>query len=214
VPREKIYCHIAFTAQGLDHKEKTQTVSTFALPEVAFSRAYRPGFSTYPEGASLKEIQRLVAAHGSPAWASAETANVSPSGIASGLTMETFLGRHFNHGAVMVNLFGWQIGGEAMKDNFFRRAIEGPEALAAYRKFLRGEKLVESAATGFSSEALEAKMQRIQKELPEWIQKSGKQAQAMPLVQKMQALIKDKKWQEVDKVADEILALISSGEKK
>jgi hypothetical protein len=214
VPRERIYCHIAFTAQGLDHKEKTQTVSTFALPQVAFSPAYRPGFSSYPEGASLKEIQGHVVAHDSPKWVSAEAANVSPSGIASGITMETFLGRHFNHGAVMVNLFAWQMGGEAMKNNFFRRAIEGPEALAAFGKFLRGEKLVESAATGFSSEALQAKTQRIQKELPEWIQKSGKRAQAIPLVLKMQALTKDNKWQEVNNVADEILALISSGEEK
>jgi Tol biopolymer transport system component len=210
VPREKIYCHLAFTAQGLDHKEKTQTVSTFALPEVAFSRAYRPGFSTYPEGAALQEIQGHVAAHDSPPWVSAEATNVSPSGMASGLTMETFLGRHFNHGAVMVNLFAWQMGGEAMKNHFFRRAIEGPESLAAFGKFLRGEKLVESAATGFSSEALEAKMQRIQKQLPAWIQKTGKQEQAMSLVKNMQVLIKEKRWQDADKVADEILSLISA----
>jgi len=212
VPREKIYCHIAFTAQGLDHKEKTQTVSTFALPEVAFSTAYRPGFSTYPDGSAFKEIWGHVAAHDSPAWISAEGTNVSPSGMSSGISMETYLGRHFNHGAVMVNLFAWGMGGEAMRHNFFRRAAEDPEPLAAYGKFLRGDKLVESAATGFSSEALEAKMRRIQTELPVWVQKSGKQAQAMPLVQKMQALIKDKKWQEVDKVADELLDLIK-GEK-
>ena len=128
--------------------------------------------------------------------------------------METYLGRHFNHGAVMVTLFAWGMGGEAMRNHFFRRAAEGPEPLAAYGKFLRGERLVESAATGFSSEALEAKMRRIQTELPEWVQKSGKQAQAMPLVQKMQTLIKDKKWQDVDKVADEILSLISPAKKK
>ncbi|MCI0699532.1 MAG: hypothetical protein L0241_00405, partial [Planctomycetia bacterium] len=195
-------------------KEKTQTVSTFALPEVAFSNAYRPGFSTYPDGWAFKEIWGHIAAHDSPAWISGEGTNVSPSGIASGLTMESFLGRHFNHGAVMVNLFAWQMGGDAMKNHFFRRAIEGPEALAAFGKFLRGEKLVESAAAGFSSEALEAKMRRIQTELPVWVQKSGKQAQAMPLVQKMQALIKEKKWQDVDKMADEILSLISPAEKK
>jgi hypothetical protein len=35
----------------------------------------------------------------------------------------------------------------------------------------------------------------------------------MALNQKLQPLIKDKKWQEVDKVADEILSLISSPEK-
>ena len=35
----------------------------------------------------------------------------------------------------------------------------------------------------------------------------------MPLIQKLQALIKDRKWQEADKVADELLSLMSSGEK-
>jgi hypothetical protein len=40
------------------------------------------------------------------------------------------------------------------------------------------------------------------------VQKTGQQAQAMQLVQKIQAHIKDKKWQEADKGADELLALM------
>jgi hypothetical protein len=114
----------------------------------------------------------------------------------------------FNHGAVLTNIFSWGIGGEGMRDNFFRKATENPEALAAYAKFLRGEVLVESAATGFSSERFQARMRRIQEELPGWVQKSGKQAQVMPLMQKLQGLIKAKNWQEADKVADELLALM------
>ena len=128
--------------------------------------------------------------------------------------METYLGRMFNHGAVMVNIFSWGIGGEAMRNNFFRRATENPEALAAYAKFLRHETLVETAPTGFSAAALQAKMHRIQRELPAWVQKSGQQAKVMPLTQKLNAFMKDRKWQEVDKVADEILSLMSQGEKK
>jgi hypothetical protein len=122
--------------------------------------------------------------------------------------METYLGRMFNHGAVMTNVFSWGIGGEALRNNFFRVATENPEALQAYAKFLRGEPLVESAATGFSSEAFQAKMRRIQAELTGWLQKSGKQAQAMPLIQKVQSLINQKKWLEADNVADQLLALI------
>jgi hypothetical protein len=105
----------------------------------------------------------------------------------------------------------WVIGGEAMRDNFFRKATENSEALAAYAKFLRGERPIESAAKGFSSQAFQAKMRRLQAELPGWVQKSGKQAQAMPLAQKLQGLVKEKKWQEADKVADELLALIKQG---
>ena len=57
-------------------------------------------------------------------------------------------------------------------------------------------------------------MQRIQKELRAWVQKSGQQAQATALMEKIKVLMKDKKWQEVDQVADEVLSFISAEEKK
>ena len=211
VPRQRIFCHIAFTDQGLrkaDAKESYSVKVNFAPPEVAFSPAYRPGFSTYPEGATFKEIYGVLAKHDAPGWISAEGVNVSPTSMPGEPTMETYLGRMFNHGAVMVNIFAFNLGGPAMRDNFFRKAAENPEALAAYAKFLRHATLVESAATGFSSQAFQEKMHRIQKELPGWVQKSGKQAQAMPLVQELQGFVKDRKWQEADKVADELLALM------
>jgi hypothetical protein len=215
IPREQIFCHIAFTDQGLrkaDAKESYAEKVHFAVPEVAFSSAYRPGFSTYPEGATFKEVYAALAKHGSPGWISAEGVNVSPTSMPGEPTMETYLGRMFNHGAVMTNIFSWGIGGEAMRDNFFRKATENPEALTAYAKFLRGEKLVESAA-GFSSEALQTKMRRIQSELPAWVQKTGQQAKVMPLMQKLQSLIKDKKWIEADKLADEVVSLLPRQEK-
>jgi hypothetical protein len=212
IPRAKIYCHIAFTDQGLrkaDARESYAEKVAFALPEVAFSSAYRPGFSTYPEGRTFKEIYAVLEKHGSPAWISAEGTNVSPTSMPGEPTMETYLGRVFNHGGVMANLFSWGIGGEAQrKTNFFRLATENPEALGAYARFLRGEKLVESAS-GFSSEAFQAKMRRIQTELPVWVRQSGRQGQVMPLTQKLQALVKDKKWRDADKLADELLTLMS-----
>ncbi len=214
-PREKVFCHIAFTDQGLRQpgpKESYMERVAFAPPEVAFSAAYRPGFSTYPEGRTFKDIYAVLAAHGSPGWISAEGTNVSPTSMPGEPTMETYLGRIFNHGGVLANVFSWGIGGDALRDNFFRRATENPEALAAYAKFLGGEHLVESA--GFSGTGLQEKMHRIQAELPGWVQKTGRQSEAMPLVQKMQALIKDKKWQEVDKVADELLVLIHEKQAK
>jgi hypothetical protein len=218
VPREKIFCHIAFTDQGLrkaDAKESYAEKVHFALPAVAFSSAYRPGFSTYPEGETFKAVYGVLATHGSPGWISAEGTNVSPTSMPGEGTMETYLGRVFNHGGVLVNIFSWGIGGDAQRNNFFRKATESPEALAAYAKFLRGETLVEKANTGFSSANLQTKMQRIQAELPAWVSgRPERQKQAMALQQKLQPLIKEKKWQEVDKVADEMLALISGPEKK
>ena len=210
-PREKIFCHIAFTSQGLraaDARDSYAGKVHFAPPEVAFSSAYRPGFSTYPEGATFREIHAALAEHGSPGWISAEGVNVSPTGMPGEPTMASYLARMFNHGAVLVNVFSWGIGGEAMRNNFFRRATENSEALAAYGKFLRGEALVETVATGFSSEAFQAKMHRIQTELSGWVQTSGQQAQAMALTQKIKAFLKDKQWPAADKAADELLALM------
>ena len=212
VPRDKIFCHIAFTDQGLRRADATESYAVkvhFALPEVAFSSAYRPGFSTYPEGATFKEVHAALARHGSPAWISAEGVNVSPTSMPGESTMETYLGRMFNHGAVMVNIFAWGVGGEANRDNFFRRATENPEALSAYGQFLRHRALVESASAGFSSEAFQKKIHRLQAELPGWVRSSGKQATVKPLTEKLSALIKDRQWEEADKVVDALLALIS-----
>jgi hypothetical protein len=212
IPRNKIYCHLAFTAQGLRAADTRRTYAErvhFALPEVAFSASYRPGFSTYPEGSTFQEIYAVLAQNGSPAWISAEGANVSPTSMPGEPTMEGYLSRMFRHGAVMTNIFAWGIGGEAMRNNFFRRAAENPEALQAYGKFLRGEPLVESAGDGFSPEAFQNKMRRIQRELPAWVQKTGKKEQAMAMTQRLTALINDKKWLEADRAADELIRLMS-----
>jgi len=217
VPREKIFCHLAFTSQGLREDVADESYAKkvdFGLPQTAFSPSYRPGFSTYPEGDTFKEIYAVLAEHDSPGWISAEGVNVSPTGMPGEPTMETYLGKMFNHGAVMVNIFSWGIGGEAMRENFFRRATENPEALAAYAKFLHGEDLVETAPTGFSIASFQGKMRRIQKELPEWAKEPGRQAKVAPLTQNLGELLKDRKWQEADKLADEILSLMSPGEKK
>jgi len=215
VPREKIFCHIAFTSQGLRKPSATETYAQmvhFAVPEVAFDPAYRPGFSTYPEGATTREVHAIVAAHGNPGWISAEGTNVSPTSMPGEPNMETYLAKMFNYGAVLTNVFSWGIGGEAQRQkNFFRVATENPEALAAYGKFLKGEPLVETSAGasgGFSSEAFQAKMRRIQAELPAWIQKTGQQATVMPMIQKIKDLTKAHQWQEADKAADELLALL------
>lgn len=215
VPRPRIFCHIAFTDQGLrkaDAKESSAAKVNFAPPEVAFSPSYRPGFSTYPEAGTFRQIYGVLKAHDAPGWISAEGVNVSPTSMPGEPSMETYLGRMFNHGAVMTNVFAFGLGGEAMRDNFFRRATENPEALAAYARFLRGDPLVEMAPTGFSSEAFRGKMHRIQEGLPGWVQRSGKPAQAKALAEKLQACLKDRKWLEADKIADELLSLMKDEE--
>jgi len=74
---------------------------------------FDPGFSTYPRIGVFDQIQEERSLHGEPAWASSEGTNLLPPGPAgnSGITMETYLARSFNHGATLVNVYSWGIGG-------------------------------------------------------------------------------------------------------
>ncbi|MGH6842584.1 MAG: hypothetical protein ACREDV_10915 [Methylocella sp.] len=150
VPSGKIYSHIAFKSKKLfdeakhsDGRSYSQSVG-YTPPSVAFGETYRPGFTTYPDAGILGEIYDALRTHGNPPWVSAEGTNVD---IQAGQPripdegMQDYLARMFNHGATMTNVFGWNIGD---KGNLFRRAAESDEAVAAYRKFLRGARLDEA----------------------------------------------------------------------
>ena len=214
IAKEKLYAHIAFTPQGFDKGQATSYLRSvgFAPPEVAFSPYYRPGFSTYPIPGTFEAIYSELAKRGAPPWISAEGTNVVPNGLPGEATMETYLARMFNHGAAMVNIYSWGIGGEAERGkNIFRLATENTEAIAAYRKFLNGEVLDarEQPDGQFSPTRFRSKIERIGKEAPAWAQKRGSDAEVRPLMEKLDSLIKQSRWQEADKVADQILALIA-----
>ena len=115
----------------------------------------------------------------------------------------------FNHGATLVNIFSWGVGGEANKDMDFRVMTEGEEALRAYRKFLRNQPLAEVVSPVSSYlERLPAKIHRIQRELPAWVQQTGNQAKAEALLPRLDAALKGNDFTEAEKVADEILKLL------
>ena len=125
------------------------------------------------------------------------------------MNMETYLARMFNHGATLVNIFSWGIGGEANKNMSFRVVTEGEEALQAYRKFLKGEPLIEAKTETLTLlERLPPKVHKIQKELPAWIQKTGNK-EAAALMQKLEGHLKAKNFDEVETAADSILKLMS-----
>ncbi len=215
VPQARIYAHIAFTPRR--HFESRQAGITyaqftnFATVETAFGPARRAGFSTYPTPGLMEEIEEAAQNRGGAPWASAESANVNLAGavlsrgdVGSGMSMETYLARHFNHGAVLVNIFGWGLG-EA--DNPFRRAAEQDEAIAAYRKFLRGDTLVEGPPTII--ERLPAKMRRIQAEMPGWIAgHRERQARAQPHFDALTAALEANDLSRAEREADALLALL------
>src|SRR6202043_1260398 len=91
------------------------------------------------------DIYTQLAEHKQTGWASCEGTNLQlGSGPGqSGMNMETYLARMFNHGGTLVTIFSWGVGGEANKNMGFRVVTEGEEALQAYRKFLKGEPLIE-----------------------------------------------------------------------
>ncbi len=127
------------------------------------------------------------------------------------MTMETYLAKTFNHGGTLVNIYSWGIGGEANKNMDFRVVTEGEEALRAYRKFLKGDRLVEAKTEALTLlERLPPKIHKIQKELPAWIQQAANKEEAAALVQKLEGHLKANNFEEVEKAADSILKLMGA----
>jgi len=122
------------------------------------------------------------------------------------MDMEGYLGNLFNHGAVLVNVFGWGVG---EVNNPFRTIAENATALAAYRKFLSGGTLSETpiSVPSLPPEGLSDKIHRIQAELPGWIQKNGPAEVRGPMKQLDEA-IKEKRFDAAAALADAILGTI------
>ena len=229
VSREKIYSHTAFLSRRAFNAGDDKSITSmrkdegaaysqhnhFAPPSVAFGEHHRPGFSTYPQPGLFDDIYEQVAKHKQVGWASCEGTNMQPSSGPgqTGMNMETYLAKTFNHGGTVVNIFAWGIGGEAMKNMDFRVVTEGEDALQAYRKFLKGEKLVEAEETSTLMERLPPKMHEIQKGFPIWLQKADadNKDKATALMQQLQEHYKAKKFEEVEKSADAILKLMGVG---
>lgn len=225
VSPKKIYSHTAFLSRRAFNSGDDRNITYmkpakamaysqhnhFAPPSVAFGGNHRPGFSTYPQPGLFDDIYDELAKRKQVAWASSEGTNMQPeSGPGqTGMNMETYLAKMFNHGATLVNIFAWGVGGEAMKTMNFRLVTEGEEALRAYRKVLKGDRLIEAKTeTSTIMERLPSKIQRIQRELTAWIQRTGKQAEIEPLMQRLDAALKAKDFEEAEKIADSILKMM------
>ena len=127
----------------------------------------------------------------------------------TGMSMETYLAKMFNHGAALTTIFSWGLGGDANKNMGFRVVTEGEEALQAYRKFLKGIPLVEGVTVAGLTDRLPPKIHKIQQGLPAWVEKTGNK-EAVALMQKMQEQMKAKNFDEVEKTADAILEMMGA----
>ncbi len=223
VSPKQIYSHTAFLSRrafksGDDRNitymknDKGDTYSQhnhFAPPSVAFGKYHRPGFSTYPQPGLFEDIYEHLETRKQVGWASCEGTNMQPSSGPgqTGMNMETYLAKTFNHGGIVVNIFAWGIGGDAMKTMDFRVVTEGEDALRAYRKFLTGEPLIEAKLQPSLMERLPPKIHKIQNELPAWLEKAeaGNKAKAAGLMKKMDEQLKAQNFEEAEKIADSIL---------
>ena len=193
VPRGKVYSHVPLDS------EKTASA--------AFCAFCVPGASTYPFPGFVDMWRKVLADHGNPPWASSEGTAMDPREArrgGQGIGMEGYLGSLFNHGAVLVNIFGWRLGDEGIP---FRKIAEGPDALAAYRKFLGGEKLGEAQVPDQLSTLptnLRIKIQKVEAALPSWLQNHDS-AQIQNNVDILGEAVEDQRYNDAERAIDAIL---------
>jgi hypothetical protein len=92
-------------------------------------------------------------------------------------------------------------------NNPFRKIAESGEALAAYRKFLRGEKLSEApipAAFAMFPANLQEKIHKVQAALPGWLKEHGS-AQIQDNVEKLKQSVEEQRFDDAAAAADAIL---------
>src|SRR3984893_31848 len=152
IPRDLIFTHLGPIPKR-DYDKLTAILPRSRIREIPQSTAFRafwtafnsyssPGFSAYADDGHYEDIYQAVRAYGRGTWAMAEGTNVvlGAPPARSPLAWETYLARSFNYGAKLVDIFGG-FQGEAAGE--FGRSTESEQAIAAYRKFLRGDRLVE-----------------------------------------------------------------------
>ena len=135
LPCSRIYTHVATSSPQDDNNN--------APIQIVFNPYARPGWTTYPIGTLANGFQPLydeLAKHGNPAWGGVE-ANNPAFAVPKAPSWETYLAWHYNHGAKLV---GINVGAadNSVMSNLSKGAF-GVEAMAAYKKFLNGERLIE-----------------------------------------------------------------------
>jgi hypothetical protein len=137
IPCSRIYTHVA-ASQPQDNNNN-------APIRIVFNPYACPGWTTYPVATLENGFQPLydeLAKHGNPAWGGVEANATFPNpNAAVRASWEEYLAWHYNHGAKLV---GINIGAsdQSLMSHLSKGAF-GEEAMAAYKKFLKGKKLIE-----------------------------------------------------------------------
>lgn len=153
IPKEKVYGHVAVFAESLYEQLAAQNpnldesyieINGFATTASVINPAFQPGFSTYPQEGVFDQIYKALEPVNDSNWISSEGVNMILANPPRnpGYNMESYLARHYNHGAKIVNLFAFGIRGGSFV-NTLNDAVQGPEAIKAYGEFLAGKVLRE-----------------------------------------------------------------------
>jgi|SRR5450432_1391780 len=135
ISKDKLYGHVAAGAEGAVLQYTNAPIWT------AFNDYSRPGWTTYmvgPIAYNLDPLYEALADYGNPHWASTEASPTSLTGRP--LDPEAYLAWHYNYGAtvVMINSGDPSSGGQVVGKD-----IWSLKSVAAYKKFLSGERLEE-----------------------------------------------------------------------
>jgi len=219
VPQDKVYSHMAYMSSAMYNISKMANPDAvyapylkavnFTPPAAAFCDHCIPGVSTYPQPGHLEQWQEELKKHGNPPWVSSEGTAIDPSDAecsGNAMSMEGYLGNLFNHGAILVNIFGWGVGDES---NPFRRIAENEVALAAYRKFIAGETLHETPIPTPVIPPIDLidKVHKIQAKLPDWIQENGASA-VKDNIEHLEKSLDEKRYDIATQAAEAILITI------
>ena len=196
VPKENIYTHISGIAEW--HSDQSN------LWWESFNPYSRAGFSIYANSSHEFDSVWAQAKKQNAPWAEVEGTNAMITGKPSPINWETYLGHIFNHGGTLANIFAGFLPQPA---GSYTASTEGAEAVAAYKKFLRGETLVETAPAG--GESLGDKVQRAQREFQAWGPTHKSQAPAVQkLFEELTAEMQANDMTAAEKTVDKILAII------
>jgi hypothetical protein len=224
VDRDLIYTHVAnITAREYETLSRNRSLASirehhqstnFRAKWTAFNEYSNPGLSVYPDPTVFEEIYSTLEEHGNPPWAMTEGTNVTLAQAYSGgagtssIDWETYLAKLFNHGARIVNVFSaWQ----GLKSRY-TLVSESDEAVAAYRKFLKGGQLVETASVSETRPAdavvdtddLRSRVEALPKKLEKYHQGSGDMRNFQEDIKSLDSMIKSGSTEEVIKLLDRI----------
>jgi hypothetical protein len=234
IARDSIYTHVPIIPRRDYEQMRSLPVEKFRrIPQstnvrafwTAFNDSSTPGFSAYGLEETLDDIHDATVKHGRQRWALSEGTNIALQDILrggpvqSGMDWETYLAKLFNRGAVIANIFGgWQ--GLRGDGEPYKRATESEEAIRAYRKFLRGETLLERKVrreepappggqrergqSGHTAEALRFRIGSLPGKIQAYQSKGGDMSAVRPEVERLDQHMRNGDVEKIEKSLDKI----------